>query len=226
MGKVGAYAPAYSVTPEKREYITKSSGNSQKVASSYVTTALENPAATYTGIVGDKTAVYDDETGILTIPETDDNNKETYDLSKKPDGSYNKPEQVKNYLTDLLQSDITLGNTQQDRDLKAQVFEELNKLEVDNKKSIVTAESIAMDENLSVKEKEYKILDLELGEATDKELGIYVMKAAETLGQTSKETLQDMIEIAVLNSDNKLVEKLQKLLNYSNQTVTRSDIRR
>ena len=226
MGKVGAYAPAYSVTPEKREYITKSSGNSQEVASSYVTTALENPAATYTGIVGDKTAVYDDETGILTIPETDDNNKETYDLSKKPDGSYNKPEQVKNYLTDLLQSDITLGNTQQDRDLKAQVFEELNKLEVDNKKSIVTAESIAMDENLSVKEKEYKILDLELGEATDKELGIYVMKAAETLGQTSKETLQDMIEIAVLNSDNKLVEKLQKLLNYSNQTVTRSDIRR
>jgi hypothetical protein len=226
MGKVGAYAPPYSVTPEKREYITQASGNSQKVASSYVTTALENPAATYTGIVGDKTAVYDDETGILTIPETDDNNKETYDLSKKPDGSYNKPEQVKNYLTDLLQSDITLGNTQQDRDLKAQVFEELNKLEVDNKKSIVTAESIAMDENLSVKEKEYKILDLELGEATDKELGIYVMKAAETLGQTSKETLQDMIEIAVLNSDNKLVEKLQKLLNYSNQTVTRSDIRR
>ena len=226
MGKVGAYAPPYSVTPEKREYITKSSGNSQKVASSYVTTALENPAATYTGIVGDKTAVYDDETGILTIPETDDNNKETYDLSKKPDGSYNKPEQVKNYLTDLLQSDITLGNTQQDRDLKAQVFEELNKLEVDNKKSIVTAESIAMDENLSVKEKEYKILDLELGEATDKELGIYVMKAAETLGQTSKETLQDMIEIAVLNSDNKLVEKLQGLLGYSNKSVTRHDLRR
>ena len=36
------------------------------------------------------------------------------------------------------------------------------------------------------------------------------MKAAETLGQTSKETLQDMIEIAVLNSDNKLVEKTSK----------------
>jgi hypothetical protein len=236
MGKVGAYAPAYSVTPEKRDYITKSSGNIQEVASSYVTTALENPEQTFIGITGDKNALYDEETGILTIPKTSDVNaetgkvtytdKETFDLSKKPDGSYNKPAEVKSYLTNLLQSDITLGNTQQDRDLKAQVFKELSKLEANNKKSVVTAESIVMDKNLSVKEKEYKILDLELGEATDKELGIYVMKAAETLGQTSKETLQDMIEIAVLNSDNKLVEKLQKLLNYNNQSVTRSDIRR
>ena len=27
MGKVGAYAPPYSVTPEKRDYITQASGN-------------------------------------------------------------------------------------------------------------------------------------------------------------------------------------------------------
>jgi hypothetical protein len=127
MGKVGAYAPPYSVTPEKRDYITQASGNTQEVASSYVTTALDNPAATYIGIIGDKTAVYDDETGMLETEDGDD----TYDFSKNESGEYNKPEQVKRYLTDLLKNDITFGNTKEDRVLKKQILDQLDDLEAE-----------------------------------------------------------------------------------------------
>ena len=127
MGKVGAYAPPYSVTPEKRDYITQASGNTQEVASSYVTTALDNPAATYTGIIGDTTAVYDAETGMLETEDGDD----TYDFSKNESGEYNKPEQVKRYLTDLLKNDITFGNTKEDRVLKKQILDQLNNLEAE-----------------------------------------------------------------------------------------------
>jgi hypothetical protein len=127
MGKVGAYAPPYSVTPEKRDYITQASGNTQEVASSYVTTALDNPAATYTGIIGDTTAVYDDETGMLETEDGDD----TYDFSKNESGEYNKPEQVKRYLTDLLKNDITFGNTKEDRVLKKQILDQLDDLEAE-----------------------------------------------------------------------------------------------
>jgi hypothetical protein len=127
MGKVGAYAPPYSVTPEKRDYITQASGNTQEVAASYVTTALDNPAATYTGIIGDNTAVYDAETGMLKTEDGDD----TYDFSKNESGEYNKPEQVKRYLTDLLKNDITFGNTKEDRVLKKQILDQLDDLEAE-----------------------------------------------------------------------------------------------
>ena len=148
MGKVGAYAPPYSVTPEKRDYITQASGNTQEVASSYVTTALDNPAATYTGIVGDTTAIYDEETGMLKTEDGDD----TYDFSKNEDGGYNKPEQVKRYLTDLLKNDITFGNTKEDRVLKKQILDQLNNLEAE------------------VAEEEEEVVDIGLPQVTQKDI--------------------------------------------------------